>query len=105
MYIYNVTITLDANIQQEWLLWMKETHIPDVMRTGIFLTNRICKVLSQEDEITYAVQYTFRTMEDLNRYQKEFAPKLQKEHSEKFKDKFAAFRTILEIIEIGRAHV
>jgi hypothetical protein len=99
MYIYNVTITLDANIQQEWLLWMKETHIPDVMRTGIFLTNRICKVLSQEDEITYAVQYTFRTMEDLNRYQKEFAPKLQKEHSEKFKDKFAAFRTILEIIE------
>ena len=33
------------------------------------------------------------------KYQKEFAPKLQKEHSEKFKDKFAAFRTILEIIE------
>jgi len=77
---------------------MKETHIPDVMATGFFTENKICKVLSEELETTYAIQYTFRTMEDMNRYQKEHAPRLQKEHTEKFKDKFAAFRTILEII-------
>lgn len=98
MFIYNVTVTLEDSIHNEWVKWMKETHIPDVMRTGLFTENKLCKVLSEELETTYAIQYTFRTMDNMNRYQKEHAPRLQKEHTEKFKDKFAAFRTILEII-------
>jgi DNA-directed RNA polymerase beta' subunit len=98
MFIYNVTITLEDSIHNEWLKWMKEVHIPDVMRTELFIDNKICKLITEELETTYAIQYTFREMEDLNKYQKEFAAKLQQEHKEKFKDKFAAFRTILEII-------
>ena len=98
MYIYNVTVTIEADIHDEWLKWMKGSHIPKVMRTGFFVENRICKLLTEEAEITYAIQYTFREMDDLNKYQKEFATKLQQEHREKFKDKFAAFRTVLEII-------
>jgi hypothetical protein len=38
-------------------------------------------------------------MPDIEKYQKEFAPKLQAEHTTKFKDKYAAFRTILQIID------
>ena len=98
MFIYNVTVTLEESIHNDWLKWMKEVHIPDVMRTGHFIDNKICKLLTEELETTYAIQYTFRTMEDLNKYQKDHAPRLQQEHKEKFKDKFAAFRTILEII-------
>lgn len=98
MFIYNVTVTLEKEIHMDWLKWMKEIHIPDVMRTGLFLENRICKLITEESEITYAIQYTFGNMVDLNKYQKEFAPKLQQDHKEKFKDKFAAFRTVLEII-------
>ena len=98
MYIYNVTVTIDASIQEEWLAWMKGSHIPDVMKTGFFVENRICKLLTEETETTYAIQYTFQKMDDLSEYQKSHAPRLQKEHMEKFKDKFAAFRTILEII-------
>lgn len=98
MYIYNITVTLEESIHDDWLKWMKETHIPDVLRTGFFVENKICKLITEEKETTYAVQYTFRKMEDLAAYQKEYAPRLQREHTEKFKDKFAAFRTILEII-------
>jgi len=98
MYIYNVTVTIEEEIHSDWLTWMKEVHIPDVMRTGLFVENKICKLISQEMETTYAIQYTFHDMNDLKKYQKEFAPKLQQDHKEKFKDKFAAFRTVLEII-------
>ena len=98
MYIYNVTITLDETIHYEWLKWMKDIHIPDVLQTGFFTDNKICRLITDEAEITYAIQYTFKKMDDLHAYQKEHAPRLQKEHSEKFKDKFAAFRTILEIV-------
>jgi hypothetical protein len=34
--------------------------------------------------------------EKLDDYQKNFAPELQKAHTERYKDKFVAFRTLLE---------
>ena len=98
MFIYNVTVTLDDSIHVEWLKWMKEIHIPAVMLTGFFLENKICRIVTEEKETTYAIQYTFCVMNDLHEYQKKHAPQLQKEHEDKFKDKFAAFRTVLEII-------
>jgi hypothetical protein len=38
-------------------------------------------------------------MGDIEKYQKEFAPKLQAEHTTKFKDKYTAFRTLLQIVD------
>lgn len=99
MYIYNVTVNIADEVHQEWLKWMKDVHIPDVMKTGCFLDNQLCKLLYVEDEgHTYSVQYKFLEMADIERYQKEFAPALQAEHSQKFKDKYAAFRTLLQIV-------
>ena len=68
------------------------------MKTGCFTGARVLKVLVEDEGVTYSVQYDFDTMEIYERYQKEFAPKLQAEHSKKFKDKYAAFRTILKIV-------
>ena len=37
MIIYNITVSIiDQNIHQNWLKWMKEIHIPEVMDTGFF---------------------------------------------------------------------
>ena len=63
MILYNVTVSLvDQSIHQDWLKWMKEIHIPEVMDTGYFLDNKICRLLV-EDEITYAIQYACKDME------------------------------------------
>ena len=43
---------------------MKKTHIPEVMDTGYFLDNKICRLLV-EDEITYAIQYFCKNMDTL----------------------------------------
>ncbi len=97
--IYNVTVVIEEAAEQEWLHWMKEVHIPEVMATGFFLDNRICKILAEsEGGISYAIQYTCPSMLDFETYQKEHAPKLQKEHTERYNGKFAAFRTLLEIV-------
>ena len=37
MIIYNVTINVENDTHDTWFKWMKETHIPDVMSTGMFL--------------------------------------------------------------------
>jgi Domain of unknown function (DUF4286) len=98
MLIYNVTVGVDKAIEQEWLTWMKETHIPDVMKTGMFVSHRMYKVVGVEEteSISYAIQYSARSINEINQYLEEFAPKLREEGPKKFGDKQAAFRTLLE---------
>lgn len=101
MIIYNVTVNIEEDTHKEWLIWMKETHIPDVMNTGFFVEHKICKVLStQTDETghTYAIQYFCKDMPTLDEYQENHAPKLQEEHSNRYNGKFVAFRTLLEVV-------
>jgi hypothetical protein len=98
--VYNVTVSVDQEIAADWLFWMKTTHIPDVMATGMFLEFRLLKMLSGENSgITYAVQYVCESQEKLNQYQTAHAPALQREHVARYGDKATAFRTILEILE------
>jgi len=99
MIIYNVTVSVDTDVAEEWLHWMKAEHIPDVMATGMFLDNRICRVLAEEEGgVTYAIQYTAADMATFERYKVEFAPRLQAETQKHYGGKFVAFRTLLEVV-------
>ena len=100
MIIYNVTCNVETQIAEEWMNWMKEVHIPEVMKCGIFTVCKINKVLiSNEDGETFAVQYSCPTMKDLHNYQVNFSTSLQKKHSDRYGTKVVAFRTLLEVIE------
>jgi Domain of unknown function (DUF4286) len=100
--IYNVTVNVDDAIHDDWLKWMREKHIPDVMSTGYFLENKLCKILIEEQQGTsYAIQYTCASMNDLDEYKRDHAPRLQKQVTDRYKDKFVAFRTLLEIISVA----
>ena len=99
MILYNVTVNVEDSIHKDWLNWMKETHIPDVMKTGMFKENKILKLLSklpEEQGTTYAIQYFCNSLEDLENYQQNFAPKLQEDHVKRYGNRAIAFRTILE---------
>ncbi len=99
--IYNITVSIDYAYADEWLTWMKSTHIPDVLATGSFLDAKLSKILAEESGgASYSIQYLCENMETYDQYQKQFAPKLQQEHNLKFQGKFAAFRTLLEVQEI-----
>ena len=99
MIIYNVTVNIENDVREEWLNWMKTVHIPEVMQTGYFTENKICKVLVDEEQgTTYSIQYTCPTMNRLEEYRRLHAPRLQKEHSDKYANKFVVFRTILEVV-------
>jgi len=101
MIIYNVTVNIEDHVHSDWIAWMKETHIPEVMKTGYFLDNRIAKVITtQEDETghTYAIQYTCNSIKELDEYQEKCAPKLQEDHNARYQGKFVAFRTLLEVV-------
>lgn len=100
MYIYNVTTNVAEEINEKWLHWMKAKHIPEMLKTGKFFSAKMSQVLAQEEMggITYSVQYITDSLETLEMYYKEDAPKLQNEAVQLFKDKIVAFRTELKVI-------
>lgn len=99
MILYNVTVNIDEAVHKEWLNWMKEIHIPEVMETGCFLENKLCRILAEEEGgFAYSIQYFAPDMETYIKYQTEYAPALQEEHTKKYAGKFGAFRTLLEVI-------
>ncbi|MFI5222013.1 MAG: DUF4286 family protein [Bacteroidia bacterium] len=101
MIIYNVTINVEDEAQKEWLEWMKTIHIPEVMSTGIFSSHQIaCLLTRQPDETgtTYCIQYFCENLELYERYQKEFAPKLQADTQKMFGGRFVAFRSVMEMV-------
>lgn len=100
MIIYNVTVNVDKSITEEWLSWMQETHIPEVMNTGFFLKSQINRVITQNDTgSTFAIAYTCPSMEALHKYQINFAAELQQQHVARYEDKTVAFRTVMEVIQ------
>ncbi len=100
MLIYNVTTNIEDSIHDEWLRWMRKTHIPDVLATGKFLNAKMTRVLVEEEMggTTYSVQFTVLNRETLQRYYEEEAPRLRDDAHRLFKGKFVSFRTELEIV-------
>ncbi|HAA13943.1 MAG TPA: DUF4286 domain-containing protein [Cytophagales bacterium] len=97
MILYNVTVSVDRDIEQEWLAWMRSNHILDVINTGMFQTAKVYKLLNVQDEgATYAVQYFTDSLEKIEIYQRDYAKALQAEVTERYRDKFVAFRTLME---------
>lgn len=98
MYLYNVTVNVDQDIEAEWLQWMKTVHIPEVLKTGYFIENKIFRLLHEphNDGSTYSVQYFIDSLEDLDKYLNEQAPAIMARHNERYKNKHVAFRTVME---------
>ncbi len=100
MIIYNVTTNIHESVHDQWLHWMQQKHIPEILATGKFSTARLVKVLVEEEMggVTYSVQYTTNSKATLDKYYIEDAPKLRDEALQLFGDKMLAFRTELELI-------
>ncbi len=98
MIVYNVTNSVDKQVAEEWISWMRDVHIPEVLKTGMFTQYKILKVLNHEDEHTfsYAVQYFAASMELVEEYLQKHAPHLRAEVQKRYGERVVAYRTLLE---------
>ena len=56
--IYNVTVSIDYAVSESWLVWMKSTHIPEMLETGKFLEAKLSKIMAEESGgASYSIQY------------------------------------------------
>ncbi len=100
MIIYNVTIKVEHAIASEWLTWLKQEHIPDIIATGCFTKATILHLIETDDSegITYAVQYHALAKAMYNQYIEQFADTMRKKGADKWGNRFIAFRTVMEVV-------
>lgn len=101
MIIYNITIKVEWPIAEDWLQWMRETYIPDVLSTGCFEKHQLVRLL-QADETegpTYASQYYASSLSKYDDYLQHHAASLRKQIEDKWGEKYIDFQTLMQIVE------
>ena len=101
MIVYNITIKVDWSIAEEWLTWMKAVHMPEIMDTRCFESNKLFKLLEVDETEgpTYAAQYFAPSMAHYEEYLAQHAPAMRQKTMDKWGAKFIAFRSLMEVVE------
>jgi hypothetical protein len=100
MILYNVTSSVDPEVAEEWLAFMRDVHMPDIMATGYFVKSQLLRLLNEEDDgYTYAAQFYCLNVEQLDEYQETLAPGLRADLETRFPGQYVSFRTVLEVID------
>ena len=100
MIVYNVTIKIQESIKQDWLQWLMEEHIPDIICTGCFTHAVILQLLEVCDPEgpTYTVQYFAESKGLYNNYIENHAAGMRQKGFDKWGDKFIAFRSVMQVV-------
>lgn len=67
MIVYNVSVSVKNSIVKEWLEWMKNEHIPELMNTGYFSSYKLMKeIIPSVDmhETSFMVNYELNSLDD-----------------------------------------
>ena len=100
MIVYNVTTKVDTAVAEEWLQWLKEEHIPEIINSGCFKHANILQLLETDntDGPTYAVQYFAESKALYNLYIEKFAPVMRQKSFDKWGNKTIAFRSLMKVV-------
>ena len=98
MILYNITYSVEKEIENQWLDWIKTEYVAEIVQTGLVVEHNILKLLTEIDNggVTYSFQCWFKTMAECEAYQIQFADDIQDKHYQRFKGKFVEFNTLLE---------
>lgn len=98
MILYNTTYSVAHEIADDWLRWMKLFFLPAAMATGLPVSHRTLRLLTELDNggMTYSIQLDFDNRDTYNTYQDLHADTLRKRVQHRFGNQFISFDTLLE---------
>lgn len=98
MVIYEVNLTVQANIIETFLTWLTN-HIKDMLRLDGFASAQCCMEHRDEQGSIYlTVRYTIETMTHLEHYFEHHAHQMREEGLQRFPNQFTATRRIFDVL-------
>lgn len=100
MIVYNITCKVRWEIMEEWLSWQAGEQVPAMLKTGLFDSYQLYRLLDQEEEEgpTFVIQFFTSNPERYEQFVIEFAPAMQQAGWDRWGNNFIAFRTVMEQI-------
>lgn len=101
MIVYNVTLSVEPTIESDFIAWLKNEHLPEVLATNLFIEGIVFKIFeapNASSHNSYCVQYRLENWELFNQYNQEFAPALKQKTADKWGNNVLSFRTFLETV-------
>jgi len=101
MLIFNTTYKVASKVNENWISWTKESHIPFMLNSGNFTKAQITKIVGSEDEegTSYSVQFHITDMNTLMMWHKNNASAFQNNCAATFGTDVSFFSTVLELID------
>ena len=100
--IYEVNLTVDTEIADEYRLWLM-AHVQEMLALPGFTAARILEVVdaaADADEIVLCTQYELANQQALDDYLRTHAARMRSEGVARFGDRFRASRRVLR--DLGR---
>jgi Domain of unknown function (DUF4286) len=100
MIVYNITIKITNTIHNDWLQWLKDEHVTEVVQTGCFTHATILRLLEVDDTEgpTYAIQYFAESKALYNNYIEKHAAAMRQKSFDKWGNQFIAFRSVMQVV-------
>lgn len=101
MFLYNITIKVNTDIEETWKFWQKEIFIPAAMNTGFFYKNEFFQLLEQDELAgkTFVIQFFATERWQYDQFIQEYVTNFNNQAAEKWGDQFIDFRTILRSVK------
>ncbi|MDD4489758.1 MAG: DUF4286 family protein [Paludibacter sp.] len=101
MLIYNITFLVSDPVADQWLKWIHDTHIPDMVASGYFTEPQLAKVLNDQgqDGTSYSVQYHVADRQELDAWRRKFGSTMKRNCASLFGEDVLLFTTVLELIK------
>ena len=101
MIIYNITVKVDWSIAEDWVQWMQNIHIPEILHTGCFEKHQFVRLLQvdETDGPTYATQYFAPTLSKYDEYLQHHAARFRREVTNKWGAKYVDFKTLMQVLD------
>ena len=102
MITYSVTTAMESSIEEKWIAFMKETQIPSIMSSGLFIDFRFLRIITSEGvDLSYNLQLRCKGYKELNEFRSKNEPIIEREIQKKFEGKYASFQSVLDQISEG----
>lgn len=98
--LYSLVIDIETSVHENWLEWVQNYYITEMLQTGCFEHCRISRLIEDEDAgfKTYRLDYICPGIEAYKHYQTECAQDIERKMKRKFMGKFSSMSTLYDLV-------
>jgi hypothetical protein len=100
MLIVNTTYQVSEDCLTDWLFWVKNEYIPEVIKTELLVKPRLSKLMVEAEpgNVSYALQFEVDTLDVLENWFERYGTEMQTVMGNRFRDKVMGFTTLMEVV-------